>query len=247
MGTTVVSFTNPNVTMSKSATATTTGASITFGSVVLTTVTAGSALPAVSSANEQVFLIAKRIDDASGNQYVYFRNGFVMLNGESCTFAGPAAGIQNYPTAFAETEAEFVTALTAVAGGGLIVINQSMTWTAPYTLPSGAMLIGRYGGTVITLNSGAKLTMSTNSKLKEIWFTTANTSGDMIDMPNNYATIYDCQFTIPPSSTGNCINITGNSNRIHNTVFIGVMGETATGIYYDAGTNNSDTESVFLS
>jgi hypothetical protein len=42
-----------------------------------------STLPAVTSANQEVFLIAKRTDESGGTKRVYFRDGFSLIEGTS--------------------------------------------------------------------------------------------------------------------------------------------------------------------
>lgn len=51
-------------------------------------------LPSVVFANQEVFLIAKRVDE-NGTQRIYFRNGFVLQNGQTGTM-GSAAGQSSF-------------------------------------------------------------------------------------------------------------------------------------------------------
>lgn len=53
----------------------------TLGTATTTIVSNATGLPAVTSVNQEVFLIAKRVDSADGTQTVYFRNGFAMTSG----------------------------------------------------------------------------------------------------------------------------------------------------------------------
>lgn len=55
----------------------------TAGTGVLSIVTAGNPLPAVTSANQEVFLIAKRVDAGDGTQRLYWRDGFAMNAGQT--------------------------------------------------------------------------------------------------------------------------------------------------------------------
>jgi hypothetical protein len=153
-----------------------------------------------------------------------------------------------WPNFFVTSEADLATAITAASGnnGGVICILNLFTMSSPHVIPAGTTLVGRMGGTVITVTGSGSIALSDGAKMQGVWFTTALTSGSMILLPSNYATIRECQFTIPPSSTGQCIDVTGNGNKMYNNVFIGVVGETATGIYYQSGVNNVDVDSVFF-
>jgi microcystin-dependent protein len=56
------------------------------GTAVLTA--AATSLPAVSNANQEVVLIAKRVDASDGTKRVYFRNGFTLSAGQSARLGG---------------------------------------------------------------------------------------------------------------------------------------------------------------
>jgi len=55
----------------------------TAGTATLSIVTNGSALSAAVNANQEVFLIAKRVDAADGTQRLYWRNGFAQNAGQT--------------------------------------------------------------------------------------------------------------------------------------------------------------------
>lgn len=50
-----------------------------------------SSLPAQTSANQEVVLIAKRIDSADGTKTVYFRDGTIIIAGQSARLGSPSA------------------------------------------------------------------------------------------------------------------------------------------------------------
>ena len=64
----------------------------TAGTATVSIIAAGSALPAASSANEEVFLIAKRVDAADGTQRLYFRNGSSLNAGQSVRLGQGGSG-----------------------------------------------------------------------------------------------------------------------------------------------------------
>ncbi len=55
----------------------------TAGTAALSVVTAGNALPAVNSTNQEVFLIAVRYDAVDGTQRLYWRTGMAMNAGQT--------------------------------------------------------------------------------------------------------------------------------------------------------------------
>ena len=59
------------------------------GSAVMSVVTT---MPAVSNANEDVWLIAKRIDAGDGTQRIYFRNGMALNAGQTARLGASGSG-----------------------------------------------------------------------------------------------------------------------------------------------------------
>ncbi len=55
----------------------------TAGTATLSIVTSGNPLSAVSNANQEVFIIAKRVDAGDGTQRLYWRNGFAQNAGQT--------------------------------------------------------------------------------------------------------------------------------------------------------------------
>lgn len=165
----------------------------------------------------------------------------------TAAISGSGSGL-TYPSFFVLSESNLATAITGctTAGGGVICLAASFSISTPYTIPPGTVLIGRKGATVVTALSGAQFVLSDGVKMVDVWLTTTELSFTMLALENNYATVRDCQFTIPPTSIGSCILVTGDSNKMYNNIFIGVAGETAMGINYLSGVGNADHDSVFL-
>lgn len=65
----------------------------TAGTATLSIVISGSSLPAASSANQEVFLIAKRVDAGDGTKRLYFRDGTVLDAGQSFRLGSAAASL----------------------------------------------------------------------------------------------------------------------------------------------------------
>ncbi len=162
--------------------------------------------------------------------------------------ATPVSTANAYPNYFVTSSADLDTAISSATsnGGGVICLLNSFTVSAAKTIPVGTVLLGRKGGSIITLTSTGSVTLSDGAECKDVWFATALTSGDSLKLPNNYSVVRGCQFTVPAAGTNNCINVTGNANTMFNNTFIGVAGETAVGINYAAGVDNEDYYSVFL-
>jgi len=155
------------------------------------------------------------------------------------------SGYGNY---FVGSDAALSTAITSTtsAGGGVIVLSAPFNLTSAHTIPSGTKLLGQLGSTLLTVSGSGSLTFSDTSKMQDVYFTTALTSGNMVTLSGSYATVSGCKFTIPSSSTGSCIYVTGNANKMRDNIFVGVAGETAIGIDYVSGVDNADYDSVFL-
>lgn len=64
----------------------------TAGTAVVSIVPAGSALPAVVAANQEVFLIAKRVDAGDGTQRLYWRNGSAFNAGQTARLGSAGSG-----------------------------------------------------------------------------------------------------------------------------------------------------------
>jgi hypothetical protein len=121
-----------------------------------------------------------------------------------------------WPNYFVSTEAQLSTAITNASsgGGGVICLLQSFTITSAHTIPANTVLQGRGGATILTLSSSGALTLADFACMRDVFLTTALSSGNMLSLPNNYSKVRDCQFTCPTTSTVNCINVTGNANRM---------------------------------
>jgi len=64
----------------------------TAGTAALSVVTAGNALPAVNSTNQEVFLIAVRYDAVDGTQRLYWRTGMAMNAGQTIRLGSSGSG-----------------------------------------------------------------------------------------------------------------------------------------------------------
>lgn len=101
-----------------------------------TTVTVASSLPTVTSANQEVFLIAKRKDALDGTKRVYFRNGTAISEGESVRLG--AAGSGGIQIETGQTIASGGTISLAVAGLQYIPVAGTSGDTVASTTPFGA-------------------------------------------------------------------------------------------------------------
>lgn len=152
-----------------------------------------------------------------------------------------------YPTVFAGSSAELTTAISTVSAGGVIVLYQGFTISSSFTVPSGVLLLGRLAQSVITVTAGGAIVMSAESIMRDVQFTTALSSGTLITVSGNRTTLQTCKFSVPSNSTTVCVNVTGNSNHIERSLFTGVAApSTGVGIKYTSGSNNMDTDCVFL-
>lgn len=163
------------------------------------------------------------------------------------SYATPISTPSDYPNYFCASESDLTTAISSATsnGGGVICLLNSFTVASAHTIPSGTVLIGRKGGAIITLTSSGAITLSDNVKVQDVWLNTALTAGNMIIIPSNVCEVLGCQFNTPPASSGSCVYITGNGNTSRSCIFIGVAGETATGINYAAGVDNAEYDNTY--
>jgi hypothetical protein len=154
-----------------------------------------------------------------------------------------------YPNYFVTSEADLSAAITSASsnGGGVICIQNSLTLAAAHTIPDNTVLIGRKGGSIVTLTTTGALTFGNKSKILDVFITTALTSGQLVTITGYQNEVAGCTFTVPSASTGGCVDVFGTNNDIHNNVFNGVLSpSTGTGITYEAGSSsNTDELNVF--
>jgi hypothetical protein len=165
-----------------------------------------------------------------------------------------AAGIQRLLSVpiVAATKAELVSALATCSsnGGGIVQITTGFSINSAITIPAHTKVIGARGAVILSITTGGNFTLSDGSLLEDVYVTSSlNDSSNIVNVSGNYGIIRGCKFSPTGGNLVTCINITGNSNKIHNCVFTGVVGQANThGINYAAGGNdNSDLDSVFLS
>jgi len=167
------------------------------------TVTAdATTLSAVTSANKEVVLIAKRIDSADGTAQVYFRNGFALVAGQSSRF-GVDPILTNKRVAYSSADDSTTTGanatLTAFTTGIVRLTNSSLTSIAG--IPAGtsgqSLIIENKTGNFLTVGNDDSNASSANRI-----FTGA---GAPISMPNN------ATFTFTYDSTGTHWMLTGGS------------------------------------
>lgn len=153
-----------------------------------------------------------------------------------------------YPNFFCTSEADLATAITSATsnGGGVICLLNSFNVTSAHTIPTQTTLIGRKGGSILTLSSTGALTFADEVAMRDVYLTTALTSGTLVTMSGNRGEVSGCKFTVPSNSSGTCIAASGNDNLISKSIFAGVISpSTGIGITY-SGINNTDTDCVFM-
>jgi len=64
----------------------------TAGTATVSVITTGNPLPAVTSTNQEVFLIAKRVDAGDSTKRVYFRDGTAIDEGQTVRLGGASSG-----------------------------------------------------------------------------------------------------------------------------------------------------------
>jgi hypothetical protein len=158
----------------------------------------------------------------------------------------PGGNVQVYPTVFAGSDSTLSSAITTCASGGVICVYQPFNVTSAHTIPTGCLVIGRLNGSLLTFTGSGAITMSDDSVMRDVWMTTALTTGTLITMSHNRSTLQGCRITVPSTSATVCVNVTGQSNLLETCTFVGVEApSTGVGIEYSA-LNNSDLNCIFM-
>jgi hypothetical protein len=153
-------------------------------------VSTGLTLPAVSSANQEVFLIAKREASADGTIRVYFRNGHALAVGQSIRLGDALArtgdsmsGNLVLNAALATTQA--IDNSTTGSGATLAAFTSSYIKLTQGTLVSISTIPAGVSGQVLTLQNGTGNSVSLNNGSALVTGTGANlplASGATIDL-----------------------------------------------------------------
>lgn len=144
----------------------------TAGTAVVSIVTSGSALPAVVAANQEVFLIAKRVDAGDGTQRLYWRNGMALNAGQTVRLGASGSGSggtgigddldsllfrASFDDEFSESASSSTSAVDATAG------HTNGTYNAAkglYQLSYDASKTGTSTGTAFTLSGTPAFTVA---------------------------------------------------------------------------------------
>ena len=126
-----------------------------------------STLPSVTSSNQEVVLIAKRVDAADGTKRIYFRNGFSLSAGQTARFG---QGGTVFTNEFSIADATDTTKKIAFSASGsstatTLTITDAQTTTQSLAIPNVSS-----GDSLVTNNTVAALTN------KSISYTSSNDS-----------------------------------------------------------------------
>ena len=153
-----------------------------------------------------------------------------------------------WPTAFVSNESELATAIAGALtdGGGVICVTQSMALVTSRTIPPNTVLVGRGGVTVITLGTGATLSLDTQAVMQNIYLDASKTSGNLVTMIGGSARIYNCEFSVLSTDALVCVSVQGNACGIESSIFRGVVAATAVGIQFEIGfVDNYESDNTF--
>jgi hypothetical protein len=166
------------------------------------------------------------------------------------TFVSTQETVQAYPSQFVTDEASLSAAISlcVTGGGGVICLLNAFPISSAHTIPPDTVLIGRKGLSVVTVLSGGSLTISNYAEVKDVYLTTALSSGTLMTLGSTRSTVEGCKFIVPGSSTVVCIYVTGNYNLILACDFLGVLApSTGVGIEFVSGTGNVKRDCLFES
>lgn len=145
---------------------------------------------------------------------------------------------QGWPNHFVDSEATLASAISDCAsdGGGVICVVGPFAITTAKTIPINTVVVGRGGLSVITLQGSAVINLSDQDCLRDVYFETTITTGNLVVMAGASVTIWNCQFTVTPANTVVCVSVQGSGCGIQQSIFRGVLApSTCTGIEFEAG------------
>jgi hypothetical protein len=106
----------------------------TAGTATTSIITSGSSLSAVVAANQEVFLIAKRIDAGDGTQRLYFRNGSAFNAGQTARLGSSGSGSGSGSGVGDDLDSlQFQASFTDVFAENAANANSSINATSPNT------------------------------------------------------------------------------------------------------------------
>jgi hypothetical protein len=197
----------------------------TAGTATLSVITSGNPLPAVSSSNQEIFLIAVRYDATDGTQRLYWRTGMAMNAGQtirlgsSGTGSGGGLGDDLITTQFqASFTDEFEESPTTSASA----VNSAIT-NAEYSAAKGLYKIS-YDASKTVTGTGTSMTLSGVPS-----FTIA--AGDVLivagearritAVPTQTTPTIESAFTTNPSAAACTVSQAVHSKDVYNTAFDG--------------------------
>ena len=147
-----------------------------------------------------------------------------------------------WPSVYVASDAELIAAITTLTGvGGIICAYTSFNITAPITLPTDVVLMGRGYGTSLGLNSpSGALTLASMSQLRDIRITTNRTAATLVNLSNTFGVIERVSFMVTANTGITCVAATGTSNRILTTRF-----QTITGSNVAINNTGLDTQTLY--
>jgi hypothetical protein len=166
------------------------------------------------------------------------------------TFAPNQSSINTYPSLYVTSESDLTAAITtAIADSGAVIcLLNSFSISSSHIIPVDTVLIGRRGQSVITVASGGSLTLSNSVLMRDVYITTALSSGILVTLNSLRSEVTGCKFSVPSNSTTVCINVTGSFSLITNSLFTGVAApSTGVAIQYTSGVSNVDSNCLFES
>lgn len=136
----------------------------TAGTATTSIILAGSALPAVSNANQEVFLIAKRVDAGDGTQRLYWRNGFAQNAGQTLRLGqggGSGTGVGGGSDLNSLTfRAQFIESFTESTTSAVTAVNGTTGFTNAVYSAAKQMFTINYDASRTINTTGTAATLS---------------------------------------------------------------------------------------
>lgn len=175
-----------------------------------------SSLPTQTSANQEVVLIAKRIDSADGTKTIYFRNGMTIVAGQSARLGSPSALDSSFTIGDATDPTKQIGFDAAGTTGTKTTLTSSQTTNRVLTLPDITDTIVTRTNSEALLGKQLSFSVSNDGTTTGSNATTASFSSGVLRLTNSSLVSLS---GIPSGNIGQFLvleNKTGNQITINN-------------------------------
>ena len=226
----------------------------TAGTAVSTT--GATTMPAVTSTNQEVFLIAKRVDAADGTQRIYFRNGSALNAGQSVRLGASGSGSGSGGTGDDLDALLFRASFNDTFGENAANANSSINATGSNATFNAAKSIYAisYDASATVTGTGTAMTMSAAPAFTVVAgdsLIVAGTARKIVTVTSQTAYVLEAAFAANPTAAACTVSQTVYTKDIYNfavdgaALSAGFSGATFSEILVDYKDNATAASNLF--